>query len=448
MKSMLFFICCLPSVLVAGSFSGAVGTVGCEAISKDSAAFVAWANGNLTPVYGAEVEATWKTPAKAYGKATADPYDIVCLGNGGTITMTFPRPIRNGEGPDFAVFENAISAGFLELAFVEVSSDGVNFLRFPNRSEGTFEIGAFGTVDPTTLNGLAGKHEKGYGTPFDLSTLSVSLLLDLENIRYVRIVEIIGNGNTRDSTDHRIYDPTPTTGSGGFDLEAIGVIHQRSASSSKNMLGFSFGALGQATISGTDIALTVPYGTPVTGLAPSYTLAPLATCDKASGSSWDFSVPQTYTVTAEDLSTANYTVRVTLSPASYSQWAADPAQGLAPGAKRGALEDPDADGLSNLLEFALGGKPMVASRAVLPILTRAGGAWLFEYDRSDLALASTVQAVEYSGNLTDWTAVPIPATSSGQVTITERSPDALDHVKVTLPGSGGHFYARLKVTQP
>jgi len=44
----------------------------------------------------------------------------------------------------------------------------------------------------------------------------------------VRLVDIIGDdahGNL-DSNGHIIYDLTPTTGSGGFDLEAVGVLHQ------------------------------------------------------------------------------------------------------------------------------------------------------------------------------------------------------------------------------
>lgn len=283
MKSLLLSIMLLPSALVAGSFSGAVGTAGCEAISKDATAFEAWANGNLTPQYGTGVDTTWMTPAKAYGKATGDAFDIVCLGNGGKITMTFPRPIRNGDGPDFAIFENGFSSTFLELAFVEVSSDGVNYFRFPNRSEGVYAVGAFGMVDPTTLNGLTGKYQAGYGTPFDLSNLPLSPLLDCENIRFVRIVDIIGDGNTPDSTGHKIYDPTPTTGSGGFDLEAIGVLHQKPLSSAKEMLAFSFGGLGPATIDGTHITLTAAHGTPVSALAPTYQLSAAATGAPVSG---------------------------------------------------------------------------------------------------------------------------------------------------------------------
>ncbi len=225
MKTFLTLIFILPT-LQAGSFPGAAGSSGSDAISKDSTAFVAWANNHLTPSYGSGVDAVWRTPVKAHGPATTNTGDIVCLGNGGEIIMTFPRPIRDGAGPDFAVFENSFANTFLELAFVEVSSDGIHFFRFPNRSEGTNLVGAFGAVNPTTLDGLAGKHRIGFGTGFDLAELPISPLLDTGQIRFVKISDIIGNGSIFDSTGAPIYDPTPTTGSGGFDLEAIGVIHQ------------------------------------------------------------------------------------------------------------------------------------------------------------------------------------------------------------------------------
>ncbi|MGD9504757.1 MAG: PEP-CTERM sorting domain-containing protein, partial [Syntrophobacteraceae bacterium] len=138
--------------------------------------------------------------------------------------------IGDGDGWDFAVFENSFNDTFLELAYVEVSSDGVNFFRFSNDSLTASAVGAFGAVDPTNIDGLAGKYKQGYGTPFDLAELAgVSDLLDIYNIYYVRIVDIIGDGTYLDSSGDPIYDPYNTVGSGGFDLDAIGVIHEARA---------------------------------------------------------------------------------------------------------------------------------------------------------------------------------------------------------------------------
>lgn len=216
----------LPAAALAGPYAPRAGEPGSTAIHMDDPRFVAWASGNLAPEYGADVDAIWKTPEKAYDKATDNVYDIVCLGNGGRITMYFPHPVRDGEGADFAVFENSFNDTFLELAFVEVSSDGIHFFRFPVLSDTQFPVGGFGAVDPTNIHGFAGKYRGGYGTPFDLAELPHSPLLDKQRICFIRIVDIIGDGNTKDSRDRPIYDPFPTIGSGGFDLDAIGVIHQ------------------------------------------------------------------------------------------------------------------------------------------------------------------------------------------------------------------------------
>ena len=227
----------IPAIAHAGPYTGAANTAGSEAIAKNDSRFVAWASGHSEVTYGTDVDNTWKTPAKATGPATSDVYDIVCLGNGGRITKHFPHPLRDGTGADFAVFENSHSATFLELAFVEVSSDGVNFHRFPSASLTASAVGAFGTVDPTNINGLGGKYQVGYGTPFDLSALPDSPQLDKQRVCFVRIIDIIGNGATKDSSNRPIYDPTPTIGSGGFDLEAIGAININSGDF--RMVGFT-----------------------------------------------------------------------------------------------------------------------------------------------------------------------------------------------------------------
>ena len=214
----------------AGWFAPEAGVPGSTAIWKDAAVFVNWANGHAAYQPGGDVEAAWQTPAKAYGKADAEvtSYEIACLGNGGSITLFFPHPICDGPGADFAVFENGISDYFLELAFVEVSSDGTHFVRFPAISATAEPVGPYDPygIDATDLDGLAGKYRRGFGTPFDLAGLPPAATLDLQHIRFVRIVDIIGNGATPDSRGWPIFDPTPTVGSGGFDLDAIGVIHQ------------------------------------------------------------------------------------------------------------------------------------------------------------------------------------------------------------------------------
>lgn len=78
------------------------------------------------------------------------------------------------------------------------------------------------------------------------------------------------------------------------------------------ILSMQFGALGFATVAGTNIVKNVPIGTAVTALAPTYTVSLLAAQDPdfPSGSARDFTAPQAYTIVSEDGVTNAYLVTV------------------------------------------------------------------------------------------------------------------------------------------
>lgn len=211
--------------LLAGPYAPAAGQIGSQAIASDSPQIVAWATEVANYSLGTNVDAGFRTPDNSLGpsdplggEANAIP-DTVSLGRGGQITLTFDHPIRDGVGDDFAVFENSFSDSFLELAFVEVSDDGTNFTRFANDSLTTNAVEAFGSLDPTDIDGLAGKVRGGFGVGFDLADVGV------DQATHVRLTDIIGDGSVTDSSGDPIYDPFATTGSAGFDLDAVGVIH-------------------------------------------------------------------------------------------------------------------------------------------------------------------------------------------------------------------------------
>ncbi len=200
------------------------------AVGMDDPRIASWASGYEDVIYGEDLDAEWKTPENALGPAEGTSLGVVCLGRGGSIVLGFDPPIADGRGYDFAVFENAIDDAFLELGVVEVSTDGVLFVRFDHAFLGQDPIGAFGALDTAGVGSLAGKYRQGHGTPFDLhvfvNTPEVRRgLLDLDLIRYVKIVDVVGDGGQRDSFGHPIYDPYPTSGSAGFDLDAIGVLN-------------------------------------------------------------------------------------------------------------------------------------------------------------------------------------------------------------------------------
>lgn len=217
-------------LLAAGPYTPAAGVEGSDAISRTDPAIVGWASAVADYSPGSNVDAQWSNASEAIGPAEGEFNRIVSLGRGGTLTLTFNSPIRDGLGDDFAVFENSFSDTFLELGFVEVSSDGVNFHRFASDSLTTQAVGSFDTLDPTNLNNLAGKHRGGFGTPFDLGELSGRSGLDLTSVTHVRLVDIVGDGNTADATGDPIYDPTPTVGSAGLDVDGVGVLHAQATS--------------------------------------------------------------------------------------------------------------------------------------------------------------------------------------------------------------------------
>ncbi|MEM7680867.1 MAG: dockerin type I domain-containing protein [Planctomycetota bacterium] len=219
---------CAPTAW-AGPYAPAAGELGSTAIDMNDPAIVAWANGYADYLPAPGVDPTWQTPELALGPAQSNSFDIVTLGAGGRITLTFSTPIGDGPGPDFAVFENAFGDNFLELAFVEVSSDGVHFERFDSDSLTPNPVGPFEVagVDPTHVTGLAGKYRQGFGTPFDLADLAgVDSLLDVASIGYVRLIDVVGDGSVFDTSGDPIYDPYPTFGSPGFDLDAVAVLNQ------------------------------------------------------------------------------------------------------------------------------------------------------------------------------------------------------------------------------
>lgn len=205
--------------LRAGPYAPAAGQDGSTAIPRTDARFAAWANRVVSYQAGPNCLPQWQDTAKALGPAADDPTHITCLGDGGTITLSFPGFIKDGPGPDFAVFENSFSNTFLEFAWVEVSSDGVNFTRFPSHSKTASPVATFGSVDPTDVDGLAGKYRQPFGTPFDLADLG------MDQVSHVRLVDVVGDGTAKDTDGNAIYDPFPNNGSAGFDLDAVGVLH-------------------------------------------------------------------------------------------------------------------------------------------------------------------------------------------------------------------------------
>ena len=230
---------------VIAQFAPAAGQSGSTALRADSSCFINWASHchiqrglkqiNLPDSGYASVG----TAQSAIGQASTN--GVVSLGDGGIATLSFNPPITDGNGFDFAIFENTFLDTFLELAFVEVSTDSQSWARFPNEclTQTKVQTTAFGFTQPTNIHNLAGKYRHPYGTPFDLKDLAMMSNIRINEIRYVRIIDVVGSIDTlyaqRDSKNRIINDPWPTPfASSGFDLDAVGVINQAANMGNEN----------------------------------------------------------------------------------------------------------------------------------------------------------------------------------------------------------------------
>jgi hypothetical protein len=222
-------------------FAPQAGMAGSTAIEAGSPLIAGWAS-TCTVQRGyidiANYSAGHVTVGEDVNGINAADGAIVCLGDSGVAVLTFPGALYNGPGADFAVFENGFknpadaSMAFLELAFVEVSSDGTNFFRFPatSNTQTTTQIPGSGVyMDASLLDNLAGKYVANYGTPFDLEELAGTPGLDVNNITHVRLVDVVGAVSGHGSKDNEgkyINDPYPTNfPTGGFDLDAVAALH-------------------------------------------------------------------------------------------------------------------------------------------------------------------------------------------------------------------------------
>lgn len=216
------------------------GQEGSTAIHQDSSVFVNWVTACTVFRGPMDISNTGAglssagDPVNASGKADNQ---VVSLGDGGAAMMTFEKPVTNGTGPDFAVFENSFLDDFLELAFVEVSSNGVDFFRFDaiSLTQTNEQVASFGLLDATKIHNLAGKYRVEYGTPFELDDLPNDPNLNKDKITHIRVVDVVGSiaedYATFDSQGNKVNDPWPTAfESCGFDLDAVGVIHESSQS--------------------------------------------------------------------------------------------------------------------------------------------------------------------------------------------------------------------------
>jgi len=256
------FLAVISYLPVFAQFHPAANTFGSNAIYKDSSIIVAWASECIISRGFIDFSDTSKTYSQNgitsnkafFGESQNaigypnDINDVVSFGDGGSAILSFEQTITDGDGYDFAVFENGLKSQFtpfqyfLELAFVEVSTNGIDFVRFPATSltQTEIQISSYGQINPENINNLAGKYIVDYGTPFDLSELKDSTKIDIKNINKIKIIDVVGSLNTEfssiDNSGNKINDPFPTPfWTSGFDLAGVGIINTKQMFTIENL---------------------------------------------------------------------------------------------------------------------------------------------------------------------------------------------------------------------
>lgn len=147
--------------------------------------------------------------------------------------------------------------------------------------------------------------------------------------------------------------------------------------------------------------------------------------------------------------TGTLTVTTGPSGSAYDTWAS--AKGLT-GANNGATQDPDFDGISNILEFILNANPLSSDTGKLPISSQDASNFYFDFDRRDDSVAEVTLTFEYGTTLASWpSSVAIPSNNSlivgPPVTVTDNG-GGTHHLKVTVAKSGNtQLFGRLKAVK-
>ncbi len=138
---------------------------------------------------------------------------------------------------------------------------------------------------------------------------------------------------------------------------------------------------------------------------------------------------------------------------AYDTWAS--ANGLT-GANNGPGQDPDADGIKNLLEFVLSGNPLASSTSVLPSLVLTPTNFVYTFTRRDDSEAEAALQFQWGTTLASWPnsltigAGSAPADGNGVTIGVAENGSAPDTITVTVPRTnevGGKLFGRVQAVK-
>ncbi len=202
-------------------------------------------------------------------------------------------------------------------------SDGItdNLILNPGFEEwvtkAIFASYSFNELDPVVFGDiLITDNTVNLLVPFqtDLTNLVATFELSSGAVATVDGVEQVSGVTANDFSNAVVYALSVA----GISDDWTVIVNKEAASSEKEIFSFKFDGLnpsvtGAINAANHSISCEVPFGTDVTNLVPTILFSDLATISPASGAAADFTNPVTYTVTAEDGSTQDYVVSVSIT---------------------------------------------------------------------------------------------------------------------------------------
>jgi subtilisin family serine protease len=266
---------------------------------------------NAAPVTLSSLEIT--TPATKLSYTVGETLDITGLVVTGHYSdgSTQVEPIT---ASDVSGFDSStpVTGQVLTITFGgKTTTYTVNIVAAPSSAKAitSFVIGSStGTIDEAT-------HTIAVTVPFgtDVTALVATFTTTGSSVAVGATPQVSG-ATVNDFSSPVTYTVTAADSS---TQDYIVTVTIAAPSSAKAITSFVIGS-STGTIDETahTIAVVVPYGTDITALAPTIVVSDKATVNPASGVAQDFTSPVTYTVTAEDNTTQDYTVTVIVATPS------------------------------------------------------------------------------------------------------------------------------------
>ena len=351
--------------------------------------------------------------------------------SGGTVTTTNEVYVGNeNSASSIGTYTLSGSANLIVGNQMQVGRDN---------GTGTFNLNG-GTLSTNKISGGTGSATVNFNGGILKAKVDESNLI--ENLD---VANVQSGGLKIDSNGFNVSTSQVLTGTGGLEKSGAG---QLTLSGANTYAGTTTVAAGVLRIEKAGLVAIVD--------ATANTLEAQFTPQPAPGTyqilPGSLAGAQTFTATGLDVnqsatfSNATSIVTVTGEPDSgpFMTWidSFTPNTLLPDGASKLPGADPDGDGITNLMEFVIGGSPVVSSQSSLPTLATVGSDLVLSYTRSDESESVTTQVGQWSTDLSDWANVT-PA-------LVNENGAAADDITITVPKSdavNGKLFLRLNVEE-